>query len=51
MQFCNENGETMTLADNLTLQELRDMGVSISVSEELDPNHSIWLSEPEIPEQ
>ncbi|MFO6423648.1 hypothetical protein [Motilimonas sp. KMU-193] len=51
MQFSNENGEVMTLADNLTLEELRDMGVSISVSEELDPNHSIWLSEPEVPEQ
>jgi len=31
MRFTNENGDTMTLADNLTLHELLDMGVSISV--------------------
>ena len=38
MRFTNENGEVMNLADNLTLHELLDMGVSISVSEETDPD-------------
>jgi len=47
MRFTNENGETMTLADNLTLHELLDMGVSISVSEETDPDQQIWLAEPD----
>lgn len=47
MRFTNENGESMILADNLTLRELLDMGVSISVSEEADPDQQIWLAEPE----
>lgn len=47
MRFTNENGETMTLVDNLTLRELLDMGVSISVSEETDPDQQIWLAEPD----
>ncbi|MGL5286056.1 hypothetical protein SAMN05880558_115113 [Aeromonas sp. RU39B] len=47
MRFTNENGESMILADNLTLKELLDMGVSISVSEETDPDQQIWLAEPE----
>ena len=43
MRFTNENGDTMTLADNLTLHELLDMGVSISVCEETDPiSRSGW---------
>ena len=45
MRFTNENGEVMNLADNLTLHELLDMGVSISVSEETDPDQQIWLAE------
>jgi len=45
MKFTNENGETMNLADDMTIKELLDMGVSISVSEENDPEHQIWLSE------
>ena len=47
MRFTNENGEVMNLADNLTLHELLDMGVSISVSEETDPDQQIWLAEPD----
>lgn len=47
MRFTNENGETMSLADNMTLKELLEMGVSISVSEENDPEQLIWLAEPE----
>ena len=47
MRFTNENGDTMPLADNLTLHELLDMGVSISVCEETDPDQQIWLAEPE----
>ncbi|WP_198419130.1 hypothetical protein [Motilimonas pumila] len=47
MRFSNENGEEINLADNLTLKELIDMGVSVSVSEDLDPNNAIWLAEPE----
>ena len=47
MRFTNENGDTMTLADNLTLHELLDMGVSISGCAETDPDQQIWLAEPE----
>ncbi|WP_108652144.1 hypothetical protein [Dongshaea marina] len=47
MRFTNEVGEVMNLADDLTLKELLDMGVSVSVSEELDPDHQIWLAEPD----
>ena len=47
MRFTNENGDTMTLADNLTPHEQLDMGVSISVCEEADPDQQIWLVEPE----
>ena len=45
MRFTNENGDTMNLADNLTLHELLDMGVSISVCEETDRiSRSGWRS-------
>ncbi len=47
MRFTNENGDTMNLADNLTLHELLDMGVSISVCDGADPDQQIWLVEPE----
>ncbi|MGL5947961.1 MAG: hypothetical protein ACRCYV_02730 [Aeromonas sp.] len=47
MRFTNEHGQAMNLADNLTLHELIDMGVSISVSEETDPDQAIWLAEPD----
>jgi len=47
MRFTNEYGEVMNLADSLTLHELLDMGISISVSEESDPDQQIWLAEPE----
>lgn len=47
MRFTNEHGESMILADNLTLKELLDMGISISVSEETDPEQQIWLAEPD----
>jgi len=47
MKFTNENGETMNLADDMTIKELLEMGVSISVSEENDPQHQIWLAEPQ----
>ena len=33
MLFKNENGEKMELADNLTLQELTEMGIDISLVE------------------
>ena len=46
MRFTNENSDTMTLADNLTLHELLDMGVSISVCERRI-RIQIWLAEPE----
>ncbi|MGY5452025.1 hypothetical protein ACVFI8_13955 [Agarivorans sp. MS3-6] len=45
MRFTNEDGEVMELANNVTLQELYDMGVSISVSEDSDPDQQIWLTE------
>jgi hypothetical protein len=45
MKFTNENGDQMNLADDMTIKELLDMGVSISVSEENDPEHQIWLAE------
>ncbi|MGL5031521.1 MAG: hypothetical protein ACRC8Q_03325 [Aeromonas sp.] len=47
MHFTNENGEIIALADNLTLHELLDMGISIVLSEESDPDRQIWLAEPE----
>ena len=47
MRFTKEKNKTITLADNLTLHELLDMGVSISVCEETDPDQQIWLAEPE----
>ncbi|MGL4251808.1 MAG: hypothetical protein ACRCR1_14490 [Aeromonas sp.] len=47
MRFTNEHGEVINLADNLTLHELLDMGVSISVSEETDPDQQVWLAEPD----
>jgi len=47
MKFTNENGDSMNLADDMTIKELLDMGVSISVSEENDPEHQIWLAEPQ----
>lgn len=45
MRFTNEDGEVMELANNMTLQELYDMGVSISLSEDSDPEQQIWLTE------
>ncbi|WP_432455970.1 MULTISPECIES: hypothetical protein [unclassified Agarivorans] len=45
MRFINEDGEVMELANNMTIQELYDMGVSISLSEDTDPEQKIWLTE------
>lgn len=45
MRFTNEDGQVMDLANNMTLQELYDMGVSISLSEDADPEQQIWLTE------
>lgn len=33
MVFKNENGETLELADDLTLMELTEMGIDISLAE------------------
>lgn len=45
MRFINEIGEEMNIADNVTLSELHDMGVSVSLSEESDPDSQIWIDE------
>jgi hypothetical protein len=45
MRFINENGEVMNIADSVTLSELHDMGISVSLTEEDDPDHQIWLDE------
>ncbi|WP_169720182.1 MULTISPECIES: hypothetical protein [Aliagarivorans] len=45
MRFYNEDGEAMDIADNLTLKELNDMGISVSLSEDDDPEQQIWLSD------
>ncbi|WP_199711753.1 hypothetical protein [Alginatibacterium sediminis] len=45
MRFINENNEQIEIANDMTLAELYDMGVSISLSEENDPEQQIWLTE------
>lgn len=47
MRFVNEDGEVMNIADNVTLSELHDMGISVSLTENEDPEHQIWLDEDE----
>ncbi|MFT5559622.1 MAG: hypothetical protein ACI8UC_000073 [Psychromonas sp.] len=38
----------MRLADNFTLKELCDMGTELTISEKVDPEHELWLSDDEV---
>ncbi|MFT6987638.1 MAG: hypothetical protein ACJAT7_003494 [Psychromonas sp.] len=45
MLFHNKAGQAMNLADNLTIKELLEMGVELTLSEKIDPNHELWLAD------
>ena len=45
MMFRNQRGEEVHLADNLTLKELAEMGMSIELEEQSDKEHMIWQDE------
>ena len=45
MLFHNKAGQAMKLADNLTIKELLEMGVELTLSEKIDPNHELWLAD------
>lgn len=45
MMFKNQRGEEVYLADNLTLRELVDMGMTVQLSEQADQEHQIWQDE------
>ena len=45
MIFHNKEGQAMNLASNLTLRELAEMGVELTVSEKVDPMHELWMAE------
>lgn len=45
MMFKNQRGEEVYLADNLTLKELADMGMTIQLTERADQEHQIWQDE------
>ncbi|WP_028866122.1 hypothetical protein [Psychromonas aquimarina] len=45
MIFHNKAGQAMNLADNLTIKELLEMGVEITISEKVDPMHELWLAD------
>ncbi len=51
MRFMNQRGEEIHLADNLTLRELTDMGMDVSLTEVTDLEHQIWIAEPEVVEE
>ena len=42
---CSHPGEEVHLADNLTLKELAEMGMSIQLEEQSDKEHMIWQDE------
>ena len=39
MFFHNKAGQSMNLVDNLTIKELLEMGVELTLSETFDPDH------------
>lgn len=41
MIFHNKAGQAMNLADNLTIKELVEMGVELTLSEKIDPDHAL----------
>ncbi|WP_019613957.1 hypothetical protein [Psychromonas ossibalaenae] len=45
MLFHNKAGQSMNLADNLTIKELLEMGVELTISEKVDPMHELWLAD------
>lgn len=45
MLFHNKAGQAMNLADNLTIKELLELGVELTLSETIDPNHELWLAD------
>ena len=51
MLFHNKAGQAMNLADNLTIKELLEMGVELTLSEKIDPNHELWLADQPVEKQ
>jgi len=45
MIFHNKAGQAMNLASNLTLRELAEMGVELTISEKVDPTHELWMAD------
>lgn len=45
MMFKNQRDEEVYLADNLTLKELVEMGMTIQLTENDDLEHQIWQDE------
>ncbi len=45
MIFHNKAGQAMNLASNLTLRELAEMGVELTISEKVDPKHELWMAD------
>ena len=45
MVFHNKAGQAMKLAGNLTLDELLEMGVELTISEKVDPMHELWMAD------
>ncbi len=39
MLFHNKAGQSMNLVDNLTIKELLDIGVELTLSEKIEPGH------------
>ena len=39
MLFHNKAGQSMNLVNNLTIKELLEMGVELTLSEKIDPDH------------
>lgn len=45
MIFHNKAGQVMNLASNLTIKELLEMGVELTISEKVDPMHELWMAD------
>jgi|GEM_PF-3529125 len=39
MLFHNKAGQSMNLVDNLTIKELLDIGIELTLAEKIDPDH------------
>lgn len=45
MIFHNKADQAMNLAGNLTLRELLEIGVELTISEKVDPMHELWMAD------